>query len=62
MNKPEARGLTPLFVAAMKGHKVVELLLAAGADKSVETTNPPGYTALSIERQQGHDEVAALLE
>ena len=53
---------TPLFVACQKGHKgVVRLLLDHGADKSIETTNPAGWTALRIAEQQGHSEVAALL-
>ena len=37
------------------------MLLEKGADKSIETTNPPGYTALSIAEQSGHSGVVALL-
>ena len=60
INKAASLGQTPLFMAAQNGHKeVVVTLLAAGPDKAVTT----GWsTALSIARENGFDEIAALLE
>ena len=55
-------GTTPLFKACQNGHEgVVRLLLEHGADKSIETTKPAGWTALRIAEDEGHIEVAALL-
>ena len=56
-----AGGMTPLIMAARGGHKeVVMTLLAAGPDKAVTTAS--GRTALSIARETGFHEIAALLE
>ena len=61
INKAAKRGQTPLFIAARSGHKeVVVSLLGAGPDKVVTTAS--GWTALSIARANGNDEIAALLE
>ena len=61
VDKVNDKGCTPLFIAAMAGHEaVVRLLLEKGADKSIETTNPPGHTALSVAGR--HSGVVALLE
>ena len=58
-NKAAKGGQTPLFLAAVKGHKEVVLtLLAAGADKAVSTK---WGTALSVARENGFHEIAALL-
>ncbi len=37
-------------------------LLDAGADKSIETVQPPGHTALSMAQSAGHADVVALLQ
>ena len=36
-------------------------LLEKSADMAIESTNPPGWTALRIAETRGHSEVAALL-
>ena len=60
VNKASKRGMTPLIRATYSGHKeVVMTLLAAGPDKAVTTR---WGTALSIARENGFHEVAALLE
>ena len=60
INKGSKKEHTPLIMAAAKGHKeVVMTLLAAGPDKAVTTR---WGTALSIARENGFHEIAALLE
>jgi ankyrin repeat protein len=55
-----------LGMAARKGHtKIVELLLAAGADPTIKSEygkDLPKGTALEAARLFGHDDVARLLE
>jgi ankyrin repeat protein len=54
-------GFTPLMTAAAEGLvDVVRILLAAGADRDIKDED--GDTALSFARQNGHSDVAALLE
>ena len=61
VDKVDHRGATPLMMACINGREaVVRLLLEKGADKSIETTNPPGHTALSVAGR--HSGVVALLE
>lgn len=53
-------GVTPLMVAADKGHgNVVAYLKVYGAD--VEKPDPDGYTALTRVGRRGNDEVIAIL-
>ena len=60
INKAAKAGQTPLIMAVFSGHKeVVTTLLAAGPDKAVTTR---WGTALSIARENGFHEIAALLE
>ena len=60
INKTAKAGQTPLLMAARCGHKeMVVTLLAAGPDKAVSVS---GWTALSIARENGFHEIAALLE
>ncbi len=52
---------TPLMLAARRGFReIVLLLLAAGADPGVSRRD--GATASSWAREEGHDEIVALLE
>ena len=54
-------GFTALMTAAAEGHvKIVELLLAHGADATMTDTD--GDTAASFARQKGHGNLAELLE
>jgi ankyrin repeat protein len=54
-------GFTALMTAAAEGHvEIVEILLAAGADRDLKDKD--GDTALSFAKQNGHDKVVALLE
>lgn len=54
-------GFTPLMTAAAEGLvEVVRVLLAAGANPDL--VDKDGDTALSFARQNGHNEVVALLE
>ena len=60
MNKARKNGATPLFTAAEEGYPaVVELLLAAGADRSAKDNE--GSTALDVATRHGHVSIAALL-
>ncbi|CDZ79492.1 ankyrin repeat protein [Legionella massiliensis] len=61
VNQADPRGITPLFVAAAKGHdKVVEQLLqAVGID--VNQAPQSGFTPLHIAAQNGHDKVVEQL-
>jgi len=53
-------GLTPLFGAALNGHReIVELLLARGA--TVNVRNPDGTTPIHYASQKGHFPVVRLL-
>jgi ankyrin repeat protein len=52
--------LTSLQIAGLMAHReVVELLLAAGADK--DRTEHGGFTALLMAAQHGHEDVVKLL-
>ena len=54
-------GFTPLMTAAAEGlADVVRILLTAGADPDIKDKD--GDTALTFAEQNGHSEVAALLE
>jgi ankyrin repeat protein len=54
-------GFTPLMTAAAEGlAEVVRILLTAGADPDIKDKD--GDTALTFAKQNGHSEVAALLE
>ena len=54
-------GFTPLMTAAAEGlADVVRILLTAGADPDIKDKD--GDTALTFAKQNGHSEVAALLE
>jgi ankyrin repeat protein len=60
VNRPTKGGVTPLIIAAFKGHEsVVIALLAAGADRKAALPN--GHTALSAAMAKGHSAIAALL-
>ena len=53
-------GATPLYTAAFSGHlRVVELLIAAGADVNKACTN--GTTPLAVALDGGHEDVAQRL-
>ena len=61
-NKRDENGWTPLHQASDKGHiAVVRLLLRGGAERSLETTDPPGYDAAEMARFNDHDAIAQLL-
>lgn len=61
VNAANTEGSTPLIYAVLAGRADnVKLLLKHGADTSARNRN--GETALSLARQQGFDDVAALLE
>ena len=56
----DAKGMTPLHSAAVRGHKdVVALLLDKGAD--IAATGNWGKTALRLAAERGHKDVVALL-
>ena len=66
----QSGNVTPLMCAAFGNHcECVTLLLAAGADRSVNMTAHngvfdagPGTTALDLAMKKGHGEAAALLK
>jgi ankyrin repeat protein len=61
MNVPIVTGLTPLRIAAEKGYRrIVERLLAAGADVNTPVTRP-GLTALEAAAAKGHSEIVKIL-
>ena len=60
VNQVDHRGRSPLYMAAFTGRAhAVAALLAAGADKEVQT---PNGTPLEAARRSGHNNVVALLE
>ncbi len=61
MNARQRHGWTALHGAAeMRDSEVVDALLAAGADPTLATRE--GKTPASIAREQGSEDLAALLE
>jgi ankyrin repeat protein len=63
VNATDQFGRTALWMAARYGRlETVELLLAHGADPSLESTDRKAKTAVDIARSRGHSDVAALLE
>jgi len=59
VNHKSNDGEYPLYKAAYRGHKdICELLLKAGADKTVKC---PMKTPAQVASERGHKEVAALL-
>jgi len=61
MKAPILTGLTPLRIAAEKGYlRIVERLLAAGADVNTPMTRP-GLTALEAAAAKGHSEIVKIL-
>jgi len=60
VDQPNNNGSTPLVIAAGEGHAgVVKILLEKGADKSLRDK---WGTALEFAQENGHQEIAALLE
>ncbi len=58
---PQKQGYTALMIAASNGFTAAaEVLLAAGADRSIKL--PDGKTAAAIARDRGHGELAKLLD
>ena len=61
VNMHEPNGLTPLMVAAQRGHMhIVKLLLDAGANPRL--TDNRGYTAQAHALWYGHPEIAFFIE
>lgn len=61
LDERDASGATALMYAARNGcTELTQLLLAAGADRSLRT--PKGSIARDIALRYGHSEIAALLE
>jgi ankyrin repeat protein len=61
----DGNGTTPLIRAAIDGRQqCVELLLDAGADRTIAMTGSTygGYTAGDWAKQQGHESIVALLD
>jgi ankyrin repeat protein len=60
INTPDARGITPLHIASVKGYEsVTELLLQHGAQ--VNLSDDQGLTALNLSRYMGHEGIARQL-
>ena len=60
VNAKHMNGTTPLYVAALGGHKeIAELLIAKGVD--VNAKNEKSWTPLHIAARSGHEEIAELL-
>jgi len=60
VNIRDRQGRTPLHVAAMRGHaKIVEVLLAKGADPTLEDND--GWTPLHWAMSGGYTDVTRLL-
>lgn len=63
VNATDQFGRTALWMAARYGRlDTIELLLAHGADPTLESTDDKARTAIDIARARGHQEVAAILE
>lgn len=61
VNASDAKGRTPLMLAASKGHvQICTLLLERGADPSARDAS--GETALTVADRGGHTELAVLLQ
>ena len=61
VNKRDNRGWTALTISAQRGHLgVVELLLAAGANRHLQAKD--GKTAYAVARQSKHDAISKLLK
>jgi ankyrin repeat protein len=61
--KTDDTGFTPLMTAAYKGQqRCVELLLDAGADRTIAMTgSAAGATAVDAAKQERHESIVALL-
>lgn len=61
-NVQNVHGYTPLHHATMHGKQgIVLMLLAAGADKNIRTTDERNATAYEIALQRGNEEIASIL-